>query len=278
MAEEKTKLKKYWSEQAVALALRGRWADAVTANQNILALFPSDSEAHNRLGKAFTELGKYADAKDSYAHALQIDPGNCIAEKNLQRLTLLAASQPTEVAEPTPIGDGYLSPHLFIEEMGKTGTTTLINPSPLSVLAKQSAGDPVRLRIEKSTLVVENTRGERLGEVEKKLGQRLIGFMNAGNRYAAAISGLDTFVRIIIRETYQDPSQVGRVSFPVKGGDNFRSYIKDSVLKYDLDDEDEDGADEQELAVEGEGVGDEISEEAESFDDDLSTSGVSGDK
>lgn len=270
MAEEKTKLKKYWSEQSITLALQGRWSEAVTANQNILALFPSDSEAYNRLGKAYTELGKYAEAKDSYAHALQIDPGNGIAEKNLARLTRLAATHPAPVAQPAAIGQEYLSPQLFIEEMGKTATTTLINPAALSVLAKQSAGDPVRLRIENRTLVVDNVRGERLGEVETKLGQRLIGFMNAGNRYAAAISGLDTFVKIMIRETHQDPSQIGRVSFPAKGGDTYRSYIKDTVLKYDLDDDDEDSADEQDHVAEGEGVGDENTDDTESFDDDLS--------
>lgn len=270
MAEEKAKLKKYWSEQSITLALQGRWSEAVTANQNILALFPSDSEAYNRLGKAYTELGQYAEAKDSYAHALQIDPGNGIAEKNLARLTRLAATHPAPVTQPAPIGQEYLSPQLFIEEMGKTVTTMLINPAALSVLAKQSAGDPVRLRIENRTLVVDNVRGERLGEVETRLGQRLIGFMNAGNRYAAAISGLDTFVKIMIRETYQDPSQIGRVSFPVKGGDTFRSYIKDSVLKYDLDDDDEDGADEQDQAAEGDGAGDENADDNESFDDDLS--------
>jgi hypothetical protein len=154
--------------------------------------------------------------------------------------------------------------------MGKTGKTTVINPAPLDVMAKQSAGDPVRLRIENRTLIVENVRGERLGEVEPKLGQRLIGFIKAGNRYAAAISSVDSLLRVVIRETYQHPSQVGRVSFPPKGGDSgFRSYIKDSVLKYDLDDDEDDGGEEQDTAAEGEGIGEEIAEEPESFEDDL---------
>jgi tetratricopeptide (TPR) repeat protein len=271
MAEEKTKLKRYWSEQAVALALQGRWSDAVTANQNILALFPSDAEAYNRLGKAFTELGKYADARDSYNHTLQIDPGNGIAEKNLQRLEQLASMAPTETPVAVPLmGDEYLAPALFIEEMGKTATTTLINPAGLLVLAKQSAGDPVRLRQVERRLVVENVRGERLGEIEPKLAQRLIGFINAGNRYAAAISSLDMAVRVIIREMFQHPSQVGRVSFPAKGGDSsFRSYIKDSVLKYDLDEDDDDG-DERESAPDGDGAGEDAADEPEGFDDDMS--------
>jgi len=266
MAEEKTKIKKYWAEQAVSLALQGRWSDAVTANRNILDLFPSDAEAYNRLGKAYTELARYAEARDAYNHALQIDPGNAIAEKNLQRLGHLAAVAPAETAAPVaPGGGAYLAPTLFIEEMGKTGTTTLINPAPLVVLAKQTAGDPVQLRVENRTIVVESMRGERLGAVEPKMGQRLIGFMNAGNVYAAAISSLDNTARIIIRETYQHPSQVGRVSFPPKGGDStFRSYVKDSVLN--LDEEDEDTAEDQDMAADG----DDAADEPDTFDDDMS--------
>lgn len=268
MAEEKAKLKKYWAEQAVTLALQGKWQDAVAANQHILDVFPSDAEAYNRLGKAFTELGKFAEAKDSYAHALQIDPGNSIAEKNLQRLNHLAVAESAPAPLP-PTGGEFLAPHLFIEEMGKTATTTLINPASLSILAQQSAGDPVRLRIVGRTLVVENVRSDRLGEIESRLGQRLISFMNAGNLYAAAIANLDTAIRIIIRETYQHPSQVGRVSFPAKGGDSgFRSYIKDSVLKYDLDDEDDEGGDDADFAAEGDG-GDEGGDEPENLDDEL---------
>lgn len=108
--------------------------------------------------------------------------------------------------------------------------------------------------------------------MEPKLGHRLISFMNAGNQYVAAISSLDNSARIIIRETFQHPSQIGRVSFPVKGGESFRSYIKDSVLKYDLDDEDDDGGDEPDFVVEGEAAGDDTAEEAEPFEDDLGNS------
>jgi len=271
MAEEKTKLKRYWSEQAVNLALQGKWADAIAANQNILALFPSDAEAYNRLGKAYTELGKYNEARDSYEHSLQIDPGNSIAVKNLQRLAHLTTSPPLQASSSVATEpEGYLAPQMFIEEMGKTRTTSLVNPAPLKVLATMSAGDPVQLVVENRILVVLNVRGERLGEVEPKLGQRLIGFIKAGNRYSAAISSIENSGHIIIRETFQHPSQAGRVSFPGKGGDSgFRSYIKESVLKYDLDEEEEEAAEEPEAAVEGEVAADEPIEEPETFEEDL---------
>lgn len=266
MAEEKTKLKKYWVEQSITLALQGRWGEAVTANQNILALFPSDSEAHNRLGKAYTELGRYEEAKDAYAKALQIDPTNSIAHKNLNRLNRLLASGATGAAAAPRSAEERLDPQVFIEEMGKTGTTVLQEPAEPAMLAKLTAGDPVRLRPENSSLVVDSLRGERLGRLETKLGQRLLGLMKAGNRYAAAIASLENSPRIIIRETYQDPSQMGRLSFPPKGeSGGFRSDIKGSVLKYDLDDDE--GPDELDYGGEPEATGDE--EEAEPAEDEF---------
>jgi len=268
MAEEKVKLKKYWVEQAINLAMQGRWAEAVTANQNIIALFPADAEAWNRLGKAYTELGQYEDAREAYARAVQIDPSNSIAQKNLQKLSfLLQASHGKPRKERIPPREGEtdrIEPYFFVEETGKTGVTNLVNPAPLDVLAKLTAGDPLRLRVNGYTLVVESPRGERLGEVESKLGQRIIGFMKAGNKYSAAVAALDNnTVRVIIRETYQHPSMAGRVSFPSKGeASGFRAYIKESVLRYDLEEEEEAG-EEIDYGLEPEAAAEELGEEIE---------------
>ena len=46
-------------------------------------------------------------------------------------------------------------------------------------------------------------------------------------------------MKVIIRETYKSPRLSAKVSFPAKApAEVFRGYIKDSLLKYDLDDED----------------------------------------
>jgi len=66
-------------------------------------------------------------------------------------------------------------------------------------------------------------------------------------------------VRLIIREEYQHPSMFGKVSFPSQGGgDTIRAYIKDTMVRYDREDEDElagddeyyDGGDEAEEMTE----------------------------
>ena len=233
-ADDRTRIRRQRAEQAIQLAMQGQWEEAAKVNRVIIDVFPNDVDAYNRLGKACTELGRYADARDAYGKALGLDPHNSIAQKNLARLASLG-----EVAAPRPEAGTKLSPHLFISETGKTGVTALVRPAA-KVAARLTAGDEVFLRRENSALMVENAQGEYLGEVEPKLSMRLIKLIDGGNRYAAAIATLARDnVRIIIKETYQDPSQAGKLSFPATTGEAFRPYIKEGLVRNDADDEEE---------------------------------------
>ena len=49
---EQVGLKRRRSKQAVALAMEGRWREAIAINKEIIEGFPDDVEAYNRLGKA----------------------------------------------------------------------------------------------------------------------------------------------------------------------------------------------------------------------------------
>ena len=254
-AEEKARLKKQWTDLAIQQALASQWEEAVITNRNILNLFPAEPEAYNRLGKAYSELGQYAEARQAYTQTLKYSPNNTIAKKNLERLAQLQE-------EPVQIHTGAerIDPRLFIEETGKTGTSDLINLAPASVLAKVGVGDKVQLHVVGHTIHVRNSAGEDIGQIEPRLANRLISFMEGGNRYAAAILAMENGqVRLIIREEYQHPSMFGKVSFPSQGGgDTIRAYIKDTILRYDREDEDEltsedeyyDGGDEPEEMTE----------------------------
>jgi Tetratricopeptide repeat len=237
-AEEKERLKKQWTDLAIQQALTSQWEEAVITNKNILNLFPHEPDAYNRLGKAFSELGQYSEARQAYSQTLKYSPNNTIAKKNLDRLSLLQE-------EPIPIHTGAerIDPRLFIEETGKTGTTELINIAPTSVLAKVGVGDKVQLHVSGHTLLVRNAAGEDIGQIEPRLANRLVNFMEGGNRYAAAILAIENGqVRLIIREEYQHPGMFGKVSFPSQGGgDTIRAYIKDSMLRYDRDEEEDMG-------------------------------------
>jgi tetratricopeptide (TPR) repeat protein len=235
-AEEKARLKKQWTDLAIKQAGTSQWEEAVLTNKNILQLFPAEQDAYNRLGKAYSELGLYTDARDAYSQTLIYNPKNTIARKNLDRLALLQESS-VEIH----LGSGHIDPQLFIEETGKTGATVLINSASAGALARVAVGDKVHLYQTGHSIHVRNSANEEIGQIEPRLANRLINFMDGGNRYAAAILAMERGqVRLIIREEYQHPSMFGKVSFPSQGGgDTIRAYIKDSMLRRDHDDEDD---------------------------------------
>jgi len=229
-AEDRAKVKKQHADLAIQLALQGRWAEAAQLNKTIIESFPTDVDAFNRLGKALTELGRYGEAREAYMKGLEIDPLNTIARKNLARLATLGEEGAPRVATQK------LSPQMFIEEMGKTGATTLLRPR-MEVAARMTAGDQVVLQREDGSLLVHSVSGEYVGEIEPRLAQRLSKLMEAGNQYIAAISALqESDVRVSIRETFQHPSQIGKLSFPPTVTESFRPYVKERLLRQDADD------------------------------------------
>lgn len=231
---EKAKIKRHRTNEAIALAMQGRWEEAVEVNRSILEVFPDDPDAYNRLGKALVQLGKYADARDSYGRALEIDPNNGIARKNFERLAHL------KDGEGIPANGKQVSSHLFIEETGKADVVTLHRLAPPEVMARVAAGDAVNLKVVGQVLTVETGDGERVGDVEPKLGVRLIKLIEGGNKYAAAIANIDNGNgRVMIKEIFQHPSLAGRPSFPARAADGFRPYVKESVLKYEREDDEE---------------------------------------
>jgi len=255
--EERARVRRQKADVAIRLALQSRWEEAVTVNRDIVSFYPSDVDAWNRLGKALAELGRYQESREAYTKTLEIDSTNTIARKNVARLAVLGEVAPAR-AEPKQ----QLDPQIFIEETGKTGITTLYRANQ-EVLARMTAGDRVELRPEGNVLLVENTRGEYLGEVEARLGLRLLKLMQGGNQYAAALTSLANATgRVIIKEVYQHPSQAGRPSFPAIGTEVVRPYIRGSILKHE-------GEEEEEPVEEAEGGGEEWEGETEAQEGDI---------
>ncbi len=225
--EGQARLRRQRSKHAIALAMQGRWKEAITVNQEIIDNFPKDIEAYNRLGRAYMQLGMYAKSSDAYSYALELDSYNNIAKKNLQRLAQLGEGE--EKAEEDI---NKAEPHHFIEEVGKAGVIKLNYPPPRHVTVRLAAGDQLYLRIAGSNLTAGNNHGEYVGQIDPKIAQRLIRLMQGGNRYAAnVISASDDNVTAIIRETYQDPSQTGQMSFPSKTLRDSRTYVSDNMLR-----------------------------------------------
>ena len=231
--EERARIKRLKIEQAVNLAMQSRWAEAAELNRQLIDSHPKEVEAYNRLGKALLELGKIDEAREAYNHALRLEPMNTIAQKNAARLETLREEDVAAVAPSGPV-----DPSLFIAETGRSTMTALVEPATSEVLATVDAGDTVSLEIADSLVLVKSPAGEVLGKIEPRLRQRLIRLTEMGNQYSAVVTGVDEqSLRVIIRETHRDPSMGDRPSFPTSG-DGFRGYTRDSLLRYDLDDED----------------------------------------
>lgn len=232
-SEDRLRHKRQRAEQAIALALNSRWQEAVELNQQILDQFPKDVDAHNRLGKALMELGRYEEAREAYATALKLDPVNTIASKNLQRLAKLIE----EGAEAPPMGS--VDPRIFIEESGRTVVTNLVDLAR-EALAPLTAGDKLQLQVSSKQVFVLDDAGQQIGRLDPKLGQRVIKLLEIGNTYSATVTSTDeSHVRVIIREEYRDPSMGSRPSFPSTGTvEAFRSYTRPDLLRSDMEDDD----------------------------------------
>lgn len=227
------------NEQAVKLAVAGRWREAAALNRELIARFGDDAEVYNRLGKAFTELGRIREARAVYEKALEVDPTNTISRRNLDRL-----AQATEESTAPPAAQ--MSRGLFIEDVGKAAVVGLEAARP-DVLARLDASDPLGLEVRGNAVNALTAGGDYVGMVEPRVGLRLARLMKGGNRYSAALVSTADAPRIIVRETYQDPSQTGKVSFPKSSISEVRAYTRRNFLREDVEDlaEDEEGTAEE---------------------------------
>jgi len=233
--EKLMRFKQQRSKDAIDLAMKARWQEAVAVNKEIIESFPEDVDTLNRLGRAYMELGDYALAKEAYRRSVKLDPYNAIANRNLRRLNDL------KVSTKTAVETDKVEPQQFIEEIGKAGVVALVELAPKEERALTVAGDKAVIKIDGSFLVVESRRGGYLGKVEPKHALRLVRLMLGGNKYSAVVvkSTADRMT-VMVRETYQHPSQAGKLSFPPRGMEEFRRYVGDKLIKLEPEEEDED--------------------------------------
>ena len=235
--EEQSRVKRAQVQRAQQLAAQGEWDEAVTLNREILAATPQDTATLNRLGKALSELGRFSDAYEAYSKSVSLDPTNQIARRNVQRLEPLKDQEGEAIAAERRRTQARQS--MFIEEVGKTTITELQDLAPNEQLLRMTSGDRVDLQAEDKQLVAYSEDGIRLGRLPARLALRLITLIDGGNRYGAAVTAAEPgMLRIIVRELYQHPSQIGRLSFPVENKPAVtRPYLRDSQRARFLGDE-----------------------------------------
>ena len=226
--EQSPKQKRMKSNEAISLATHGRWQDAVVLNREIVEVYPDDVEALNRLGKAYAETGRYSEARKSLERSLQIAPTNSIARKNLERMTGMEDAPILPTARRA-------TPQVFLDESGKSTTTSVVGLPSAEALGQVHNGDMVHLEVDGATVAVVNRTGRQLGRLEPRLASRLIKLQGGGNTYVAAVASVSNDgISVVVRETYQSAKMSGVVSFPPTGAAT-PAYVPDMDLGLDED-------------------------------------------
>lgn len=259
-SQQKSKTKKQLNQEALTASLEHRWDDAIALNDEIIGRFPRDAEALNRKGRAFMELGKLADARESYSDALKADPANMIARRNLQRLETIYQADGAEETAPARTQQ-IPKANVFIEEIGKTWIDDLTHPVENDVLAQVAPGDTLKLVVEGERVFVHTLEDVRLGQVDQSIGSRMARFMSIGHEFEVfALGQTMNSLRVIIRETVAAEESEGTMTFPRQDLMN-QTLMREREQLSLRDESDFDFGDEEEI--------DEEDEDADDIEDDV---------
>ena len=231
------------SEWAIELALTRRWTEAVTVNREIIAMRPNDVGALNRLGNALVEISDREGASRAYQAALDHDPHNPIAARNLASLE---GSKKLSGASISSDPSGTIK-RAMSTARGILIKTKLVRSAPLNVLQTLLEGEILNIQVSPSGIKLFSPRNEYLGTIFPSLAVRMKRLLAGGNRYAVKVANLvngDLTVHVI--ETHRSAKQAHIVSFPplfaereahrVNSDDFDFSNPENKDVEFDLDD------------------------------------------
>ena len=178
------------SKNAIESALSHNWKDAVSLNESIIEMDPSNIEGMLRLAFAHIQLQNIEKAKKLYRKVLLLDKYCFVAQKNLNKLSALPKRSKKTVQKST-VKQTKMSPNLFLEEPGKTKSVNLINVAPISVLSQLENGDNAYLCIKRHSVEVRDENKVYLGVLPDDLSFRLLRLMQSGNTYTVIIKSTD---------------------------------------------------------------------------------------
>jgi tetratricopeptide (TPR) repeat protein len=197
------------AQEAISYALAGKWQKAVEVNLKIISGNHKDTEAMNRLSRAYAELGKLQKARKIAQEVLILDPFNTIASKSLEKWKGLK-KRDALAAPPSP-------PETFLEEPGKTKIVSLIHLGGQKILAELDAADEVKLDTHSHRVAVNTISGKYIGRLPDDLSARIKKLTNMGNEYQAFIKCTDkTDTKIFLKEIKRAPKLSDTPSFPAE--------------------------------------------------------------
>lgn len=194
------------AQNAISLALLGKWSESIDANLKILKENSNDTEALCRLTRAYSEIGKIKDAKETANKVLSIDPTNQIAIKFLEKLkhTKTPGKQLSKMCVES-----------FLEEPGKTRMIELVNLGNPENLAGIDPGDEVKITTYSHRVSITSYEGKYLGRLPDDISARLKYMIKNGCKYLALVKSIShKSITVFIREIEKGPKLEGSASFP----------------------------------------------------------------
>jgi len=197
------------AQKAIEYALDGNWKEAVNINLQIIKKNPENTDALNRLARAYSELGKFSLAKKYSKKVLAIDPTNSIARKCLDKWSRLKSG---EVYKSSPT-----TPDIFLEEPGKTKVISLIHLGDPKILAKLDSGDEVKLSTHSHKVSVITIDGKYIGRLPDDISARIKRFVSLGNEYQVFIKSIEkNEAKVFIKEVKRSKKCKNSPSFPTE--------------------------------------------------------------
>ena len=196
------------AQRAISDALKGAWDEAVATNVKILKSYPDDTDALNRLARAYQEVGLIPKAKASAQKVLRIAPANPIAQKTLAKLKTFKKSDNNLHINITP--------ESFLEIPGKTKLVGLIHPGDSSIIATLNSGDEVAFLTHPHRVSVTTPDGKYIGRLPDDLAARIRKLIKAGNKFQVLVKSIDTKnVKVFVKAdvTSFPPGKINYVSF-----------------------------------------------------------------
>lgn len=201
--------------QAISVALKQDWHEAINLNKQILKDEPENVDALNRLAKAYFELGKVKAASKLTQKVLSIDCLDPIALRCFEKYKELDKEKYETVARNKENCPAWHK--LFLEEPGKTRVISLIDLGDNKILCTLNSGEMVQIFPSKHRVSICTKDGKYIGRLPDDVSKRLIGLIKLGNQYQALIKGwAKTSVKVMIREIKRTDETSNSPTFPVE--------------------------------------------------------------
>lgn len=198
-------------DQAVEIALRGEYDQAIELYQNILTDFPDHLATNLALAYAHLQNKQIQESEQIYKKILSDFPGHTIANNQLNKIQLLKKN-PTE--NLTGDKQNTINNLEFVQIPGKTRVISLATLGQLSVLLSLQIGQNVTIQLKKRHVEIRTPGGEYIGVLPDDLSHKLFALIQNGNQYEAFVKfASKNEVEIFMREIFQSEANHGIISF-----------------------------------------------------------------